>query len=62
MLYKHNDPKRYHFKKHTYRLTNHSDYNQALNNRGRIDVWLSDDILDNWQVEERIQDGTGSLS
>ncbi|WP_017052520.1 transposase, partial [Vibrio genomosp. F6] len=55
MPYKHNDSKR-----HTYRLTNHSDYNQALKNRGRIDAWLSDDILNNWQNEERTHDGTGS--
>ena len=60
MPYKHNDSKRHHFKKHTYRLTNHSDYNKALKNRGRIDVWLSDDILNTWQNEERTYDGTGS--
>ena len=45
MPYKYNHAKRHHFKKHTYRMTNYSEYNQALKNRGRIDVWLSDDIL-----------------
>ncbi len=43
-----------------YRLTNYSDYNQALKNRGRIDAWLSDYILDNWQDEDRVYDGIGS--
>ncbi|WP_273992314.1 transposase [Vibrio parahaemolyticus] len=60
MPYKHNDPKRHHFKKHTYRLTNYSEYNQVLKKWGRIDVWLSGNILDNWQAKERIHDGTGS--
>lgn len=60
MPYKYNDKKRHHFKKRPYRLTNHSDYNQSLKNRGRIDVWLSDDILDDWQNEGRLYDGTGS--
>ena len=60
MPYKINDAKRHHFKKHTYRLTNHAQYNQALKNRGRFDLWLSDEILDNWQDNERSHDGTGS--
>ncbi len=60
MPYKYNHIKRHHIKKHTYRLKNHADYNKDLKNRGRIDVWLSDDILDNWQDEERLYDGTGS--
>lgn len=60
MPYKHNDAKRHHFKKQSYRLTNYSDYNKSLKKRGRIDVWLSDDILDNWQNEVRLYDGIGS--
>ncbi|MGR5230597.1 IS5 family transposase [Photobacterium damselae] len=60
MPYKANLTKRHHFKKHIYRQTNYSDYNNALKNRGRIDVWISDDVLDCWQNDERIYDGTGS--
>lgn len=60
MPYKYNASKRHHIKKHTYRLTNYSDYNNALKNRGRIDVWISDDILKSWQEDKRIYDGTGS--
>ncbi|WP_286293886.1 hypothetical protein [Vibrio apostichopi] len=35
-------------------------YNQSLRDRGRIDIWLSDDIIENWQTEQRSYDGTGS--
>ncbi|WP_242603835.1 transposase [Vibrio vulnificus] len=60
MLYKHNDAKRHHFKKHTYALNNYGEYNQALRQRGRFDIWISEDILNNWQHDERVYDGTGS--
>lgn len=60
MPYKANLTKRHHIKKHTYRQRNYSDYNNALKNRGRIDVWISDDVLDCWQDDERIHDGSGS--
>jgi len=48
----------HHFKKPTYRQTNYAEYNQSL--RERIDIWLSDDIIENWQTEQRAYDGTGS--
>ena len=51
MPYKYNLTKQHHFKKHTYRQSNYSDYNKALKNRGRIDVWISDDILESWQYD-----------
>ena len=60
MPYKVNLTKRHHIKKHTYRQSNYSDYNNALKNRGRIDLWISDDVLDCWQDDERIHDGSGS--
>ena len=60
MPYKNNLTKRHHIKKHTYRQSNYSDYNNALKNRGRIDLWISDDVLDCWQDDERIHDGSGS--
>ena len=60
MPYKYNASKHHHIKKHTYRLTHYSDYNKALKNRGRIDIWISDDILKCWQEDKRIYDGTGS--
>ena len=60
MPYKYNQPRRHHFKKHTYRQTNYADYNQSLRERGRIDIWLSDDIIESWKTEQRTYDGTGS--
>jgi len=62
MPYKYNLTKQHHFKKHTYRQSNYSDYNKSLKNRGRIDVWISDDILESWQDDVRIYDGTGSTA
>ncbi|MGF1698736.1 IS5/IS1182 family transposase, partial [Photobacterium makurazakiensis] len=60
MPYKYNESRRHHFKKPPYRQTNYAEYNQSLRDRGRIDIWLSDDIIENWQTEQRSYDGTGS--
>ena len=60
MPYKHNQSKRHHIPKQRYKLNNWSDYNQALKNRGRLDLWFSDDIESWWRHEVRIYDGTGS--
>ncbi|MDE1234303.1 transposase [Vibrio aestuarianus] len=60
MPYKYNDAKRHHFKKHTNALNNYGEYNQALKQRGRFDIWISEDIINNWQYDERVYDGTDS--
>ena len=60
MPYKANLTKQHHIKKHIYQQSNYSDYNKALKNRGRIDIWISDDILACWQDDYRTHDGTGS--
>jgi hypothetical protein len=60
MPYKLNTLKRHHIPKQGYKLSNWSEYNQALKNRGRIDLWLSDDIETWWTHPERVHDGTGS--
>ena len=39
MPYKANLTKQHHIKKHTYRQSDYSDYNKALKNRARIDIW-----------------------
>ena len=57
---KHNHRKRHHFKKAVYRISNSAQYTNSLRNRGRIDIWLYEDILNNWQFDERSYDGTGS--
>ena len=46
--------------KQKYKLSNRNDYNQALRSRGDIEVWLSDDAIEQWYEVERIYDGTGA--
>ena len=57
---KHNDPKRHHIPKQRYKLSNWSDYNRSLQLRGRLDLWLNDDVVEGWYHGERVFDGTGS--
>lgn len=57
---KHNDPKRHHIPKLRYKLSNWSDYNRSLQLRGRLDLWLNDDVVEGWYHGERVFDGTGS--
>ena len=47
-------------KKQKHKVSNWSEYNTNLKRRGDIEVWLSQDVIDNWYFEERIYDGTGS--
>ena len=47
-------------KKQKHKVSNWSEYNTALKRRGDIDVWLSQDVIDNWCFDKRIYDGTGS--
>lgn len=60
MPHKFNVSRQRHFKKAKYRQSNYSEYNQSLRNRGRIDIWLSDEVIQTWTHQERIYDGTGS--
>ncbi len=60
MPYKFNEFKRHHIPSQKYKLSNWSDYNQPLKNRGRIDVWISDDVESWWTHNDRVFDGTGS--
>ena len=47
-------------KKQKYKVTNWSVYNEALKRRGDIEVWLSQEVIDDWFHEDRIYDGTGA--
>ena len=47
-------------KKQRYKVENWSDYNESLKRRGDVEVWLSQELIDNWYEKERIYDGTGS--
>ncbi len=53
MPYKHNDSRRYKFEKAKYRVTNWSEYNDALRKRGDIMVWFTDESIDAW-VPDRV--------
>jgi len=43
-----------------YRVQNWSQYNDALRKRGSIEVWLSEEVIEQWYVKDRIYDGTGA--
>jgi len=44
--------------KQKYKLSNWSDYNEALRCRGDITVWLSEDAITQWYARDRVYDGT----
>ena len=46
--------------KQRYKVSDWRDYNVALRNRGNIDCWISDDILDSCYESERVYDGSGA--
>jgi len=46
--------------KQKYKVANWPEYNEALRQRGSIDVWLSNDIVNFWYEPDRVNDGTGS--
>jgi len=46
--------------KQKYKVSNWPDYNEALRRRGRIEIWISNDAIENWYEQERIYDGTGA--
>ena len=47
-------------KKQKYKVTNWSAYNEALNRRGDIEIWLSQEVIDGWFNKNRVYDGTGA--
>ena len=53
MPHKHNNSRRHKFKKAKYRVTNWSEYNDALRKRGDITVWFTDEEIDAW-VPDRV--------
>ena len=53
MPYKHNDSHRHNFEKAKYRVTNWSEYSDALRKRGDITVWFTDAAIDAW-VPDRV--------
>lgn len=60
MPYKFCQNRGYALKKQKYKLKNWPAYNKALKRRGDIDVWLSEEVINQWTLQERVYDGTGS--
>ena len=43
-----------------HKLSNWSEYSDALRRRGEIDVWLSEGAISQWYEMDRVYDGTGT--
>lgn len=57
---KHPHKKGWKVPKQYYKIKNWRAYNQALCSRGNIEIWISDDAINNWYEINRIYDGTGT--
>lgn len=53
MPYKFNDARRDKFPKAKYRVTNCSEYNESLRQRGDVTIWVSDDVVKKWASPRR---------
>ncbi|MEM6889919.1 MAG: IS5 family transposase [Pseudomonadota bacterium] len=53
MPYKFNDTRRDKFSMANYRVTNCSEYNKSLRQRGDVTIWVSDDVVQNWSSPRR---------
>jgi len=60
MPYKYPKNKGWNVPTQKYKVTNWSEYNQALKNRGRIDFWLTDDAIEKWYEEDQTNIGDGA--
>ena len=48
--------KGWHIPKQKHKVSNWSEYTQALKKRGSIEIWMTQEAIDNWYVSERIYD------
>lgn len=46
--------------KQHYKVSNWQKYNEALRNRGNIEIWITNEAIENWYTKDRVYDGTGS--
>lgn len=60
MPYKYLQEKGVAIKKQKYRVSNWSEYNASLKLRGDIEIWIAQEVIDNWYANDRIYDGTGT--
>ena len=57
---KYPEKKGWNIPKQKYKISNWREYNDALRNRGDIEIWVSDDLLEAWYEKERVHDGKGA--
>ncbi len=55
MPYKLRNNRRHKFEKTTFKITNWSDYNKVLINRGSVTLWLSPEIIKAWGPKKHKQ-------
>jgi IS5 family transposase len=48
---KQTDKRKRHSKKGVYKVTNWPQYNQALKQRGSLDIWIAEDVFDGWSEQ-----------
>jgi hypothetical protein len=48
MPYKHNEPRRHKIPKAKYKVSNSREYDQALERRGSLTVWVTPEALEAW--------------
>ncbi|ODN42371.1 IS5 family transposase [Piscirickettsia litoralis] len=60
MPYKYPKKKGWNVPKQKYKVKNWPTYNNSLRNRGRVDVWVSEGVIENWHEKDRVYDGTGT--
>ena len=52
MPYKHNEPRRHKIPKTRYTVSNWREYDQALQQRGSLTVWVTPEVLEAWAPEK----------
>jgi hypothetical protein len=60
MPYKYLANKGIEIKKQKYKVTNWPEYNETLKQRGNIEVWISEEVINNWYHPDRVYDGNGN--
>src|SRR5688572_22458264 len=57
LSYKHNEPRRHKIPKAKYKVSNWRDYDQALQQRGSLTVWVTPEALEAWAPAKTGQRG-----
>ena len=57
MPHKYNADRRHHIARPKRRVTNWSEYNEALRRRGSLTVWFTDEAIANWKATPRTTPG-----